>query len=105
MVRTWGVGVGIAKAPRKNAICFFFVPTFPAGASRFIYQLKLILHCKVQVFRPRPSYYGYASEVSVLWVLFECDQIVAKDPKPFRRLNPLEPIRYCFNYFAFHFIY
>ena len=46
------VEVGIAQTRRENHILFY--SSLSNGASKLSYQLKLILHCKVQLFRERP---------------------------------------------------
>ena len=48
----WGGGVGIAQTRRENHISFSSPLT--NGASKLSYQLKLFLHCKVQLFRSQP---------------------------------------------------
>ena len=47
-----GAGVGKAQTRRENHI--WFSSRLTNGASKLSFQLKLFLHCKVQLFREQP---------------------------------------------------
>ena len=64
------VEVGIAQTRRENHILFY--SSLSNGASKLSYQLKLILHCKVQYFG---NAHNCCGEKLCLMYEINCDQM------------------------------